>query len=253
MLERHYSNGPVAMAQAGKPTTEKRPAGNRLVAESADRLRDLILARPAGAQIGSLNDVATELGVGIVTVQQAARILEHEGLLEVKRGPGGGYYGARPDHAAIERAFATYMRVHDIGYREAFELTLLLDCDIICAAARHLDRAGATDLERLVAQLEDTRTPDDRIRFEVDFRETLFAAFQRPLLELLSRVAMQLYQAQSDPAQFAAVVPLKEWKLGRRRILDAILGKDEELANFEAHRFRRQVLAWTQAGDNVTA
>ncbi len=236
------------MAEAERPIPEKKSVGNRLVAESADRLRDLVLARPAGEQIGSLNDVASKLGVGIVTVQQAARILEHEGLLEVKRGPGGGYYGTRPDHAAIERAFATYMRVHDIGYREAFELTLLLDCDIICAAARHLDEAGATTLETLVEQLEGTRTPDDRIRFEVDFRETLFAAFQRPLLELLSRVAMQLYRSQADPAQFAAAVPLKEWKLGRRRILDAILKRDEELANFEAHRFRRQVLRWTEAG-----
>jgi DNA-binding IscR family transcriptional regulator len=39
-----------------------------------------------------------------VTVQQAARVLEHEGLLAVRRGPGGGYYGTRPDEAALPSA-----------------------------------------------------------------------------------------------------------------------------------------------------
>lgn len=227
---------------------EKKQHGNRLVADSADQLRELILARPPGEHIGSLNDVATQLGVGIVTVQQAARILEHEGLLAVKRGPGGGYYGARPDHAAVERAFATYMRVHDIGYREAFELILLLDCEIICAVAGNAGTDMLNGVRSLVEQLDRIDSPDERIQFEVDFRETLFTSFERPLLELLSHVAMQLYQAQADPAEFAAAVPLPEWQQGRWRILDAILKQDEELANFEAHRFRRQVLEWTRAG-----
>jgi len=224
---------------------DPKPLRNRLVAEIADRLRDRILARPSGEYLGSLSEVAEELGVGIVTVQQAARILEHEGLLCVRRGPGGGYYGARPDHAAIERAFATYLRVHDIGYREAFELTVLLDCDIIRAAATGLAQPQAQTITALAAQLERCATADERIQFEVDFRETLLGIVERPLLELLSRVAMQLYTAQSDPALFADAVALEEWRQGRRRILAAILQGDEELANFEAHRFRRMVMAWT--------
>lgn len=226
---------------------EKKSPGNRLVAESADRLRDLILDCPPGEHLGSLSEVAAELGVGIVTVQQAARILEHEGLLEVKRGPGGGYYGARPDHSAIERAFATYMRVHNIGYREAFELTVLLDCDIICAAACGLDDSQCEMIRRLIEQLDAIEAAEECIQFEIDFRETLFEFFDRPLLELLSHVAMQLYIAQSDPARFAEAVPLDDWKQGRRRILDTILLGDGELANFEAHRFRRMVLDWANA------
>ena len=39
------------------------------------------------------------LGVGVVTVQQVARILEHEGLLLARRGPGGGYRLARSSDA----------------------------------------------------------------------------------------------------------------------------------------------------------
>ncbi|MFT3931199.1 MAG: GntR family transcriptional regulator [Spongiibacteraceae bacterium] len=215
-----------------------------LVNEAADRLRDLILAKPAGEQIGSLNEVAAELGVGIVTVQQAARILEHEGLLTVKRGPGGGYYGARPDDAAIERAFGTYMRIHNIGYREAFELTVSLDCDIIYTAASHIKPKDTKHIYALIEQLDKCEQAADRIRFEIDFRETLFEIFERPLLELLARVAMQLYSAESDPALFGDVVALDEWRQGRRRILNAIIQRDAELAYFEAQRFRRMTMQW---------
>src|ERR1700689_783606 len=107
----------------------------QLVQAAAAKLRDVILAREPGAQIGSLNEVAELLGVGIVTVQQAARILEHEGLLAVRRGPGGGYYGTRPDEAALERSVVAYLRAHGSGYREAAEVMTLLRAELISAAA----------------------------------------------------------------------------------------------------------------------
>src|SRR5262249_22203781 len=83
----------------------------QLVQQTTARLRELIFAHDEHELIGSLPDLAKQMGVGIVTVQQAARILEHEGALEVRRGPGGGYYGRRPDAAALERSLAAYMRM----------------------------------------------------------------------------------------------------------------------------------------------
>jgi GntR family transcriptional regulator, transcriptional repressor for pyruvate dehydrogenase complex len=97
----------------------KRP----LVQQAAERLRDMVFAVPAGTRLGALPELARKLGVGIVTVQQAARVLEHEGLLEVRRGPGGGYYGQRPDDATLERAIAAYMRVHPTSFDEALDIT----------------------------------------------------------------------------------------------------------------------------------
>jgi DNA-binding transcriptional regulator YhcF (GntR family) len=59
------------------------------------------VTREPGTHIRSLRDLAKALGVGIVTVQQVAQVLEHEGFLVVRRGHDGGYYGARPDEAAL--------------------------------------------------------------------------------------------------------------------------------------------------------
>jgi DNA-binding FadR family transcriptional regulator len=227
--------------KAEKPKTNAKLHKPHLVQETAEKLREVILEREPGAQIGSLNTVAQLLGVGIVTVQQVARILEHEGLLEVRRGPGGGYYGTRPDEAALERSVAAYMRVHGFGYREALEMTTLLDCDIIPAAALCQDETVRADLRALLASIDTCTTRDTRAAFELELRDALFKVVARPLMELLLRVTTTFYEVKSHPPLFSGEAGVLAWMTGRRRILQAILSEDEELARFEAERFRQLV------------
>lgn len=224
------------------PDVAKTPR-RQLVQAAAAKLRDVILTREPGAQIGSLNEVAELLGVGIVTVQQAARILEHEGLLAVRRGPGGGYYGTRPDEAALERAFAAYLRVHGFGHRESQQMLALLDCEIAPAAAACQDETLREVARSLLERVDGCESAEQRIGFETQLRELLLKMVARPLIELVCRVTQGLYVQSSAPPLFPGKAGFDAWRSGRRRILEAILARDEELAQFEAERYRRFVLA----------
>lgn len=221
--------------------TEK-PPHQPLVQATADRLRKMVLAVPAGTQIGALRELAAELGVGVVTVQQVARILEHEGLLVARRGPGGGYYGARPDDAALERAFAAWLTVHGAGNHEILEMRTLLETELIVAAAGCKDAALHEEMRGLAAEIEFSDTPEQRIDFEGRLNNLLFRMTKQPLMELLSRVTLRHYSAQAIPALFPGEDGLRVWKEGRRRILDAIAQGDAELARFEAERRRTDTL-----------
>jgi GntR family transcriptional regulator, transcriptional repressor for pyruvate dehydrogenase complex len=214
----------------------------QLVLSAAAQLRDVILAREPGAQIGSLNEVAQMLGVGIVSVQQAARILEHEGLLAVRRGPGGGYYGTRPDEAALERAFAAYLRVHGYGHRESQRMMSLLDLEIVPAAARCADDSLRQAIRGLLERVDSCDTIELRIAFEIELRDVLLRMVAAPLIELLCRVTSRLYAKLRTAVVFTGKDAVVDWKTGRRRILEAILEQDPELAHFEAERYRRVVL-----------
>lgn len=232
-----------------RKTVNKQEARKKpLVQEAANRLRELSLGSEPGTRLGSLAEIAEQLAVGIVTVQQAARILEHEGLLSVKRGPGGGYSSARPDDAALERAFATYMRVHDIDHREAFELAVMLDCEIIQTAARHIEEPALELIHQLLDLLASSQSIQDCVEFEIRFRETLLGLFEQPLLELLAKVAMQMYQEEDNALLFEGAFELEDWRSGRTRILGAILHRDEELAVFEARRYRKMARGWLRIG-----
>jgi GntR family transcriptional repressor for pyruvate dehydrogenase complex len=222
----------------------------QLMQATAAKLRELILSREPGAQIGSLNEVAQLLDVGIVTVQQAARILEHEGLLAVRRGPGGGYYGTRPDEAALERSIAAYLRVHGFGHRESQQMLSLLDCEIVPAAARCTDSALRHEVRELLERVDQCDSSEARIAFEKELRDLLLKMVAKPLIELLCRVTHRLYVHSGAPLVFTDQEGVEAWKAGRRRILAAILEQDEELAQFEAERYRRLVLSRLRKSGN---
>lgn len=214
-----------------------------LVPATAARLREMILEREPDALLGSLTEIAQQLGVGIVTVQQAARILEHEGLLEVRRGPGGGYYGKRPDEAALERSVAAYIQVHPSAAQEVSEIVSLLLCELIPAAARCKDEPLREALRQLLARIDGADTPQARVAIEQELHNLLYKMVNRPLIELLTRVTTQLQLSQPLPMLFRGEEGIAAWKAGRRRVLQAVLDQDEELARFEAVRYRTGMMA----------
>jgi GntR family transcriptional regulator, transcriptional repressor for pyruvate dehydrogenase complex len=216
-----------------------------VVHSAVEALRERIFAEPDGVLIGSLPDLAKALGVGIVTIQQAARILEHEGLLEVRRGPGGGYYGRRPDAGVLERSLAAYMRTQPASWDEALDMTSLLFNELASAAASCHEPALLEELRafaRKVGALDDAAAVQ---QLETEFQDLLFRMVDRPLFELLTRVTLRFASGLPRNSAFEGAIDPEHWKDGRRRIIDAILRHDADLARFEANRNNRQyILDW---------
>lgn len=213
-----------------------------LAAKATEQLHEIILSQPADTQIGALPDIARLLGVGIATVQQVARVLEHEGLLEVRRGPGGGYFGTRPDAAALERSVAAYLRVRGSDAYEALEMMTLLDCELMPAAAQCEDPALHRTLARLLDRIDTCYDGAVRLGFEDSLHDVLFAMVDKPLIELLARVSMRYYRNAPIPPIFEGEAGFAAWRDWRGKIIAAILARDPALARFEAERHRRDLL-----------
>jgi GntR family transcriptional repressor for pyruvate dehydrogenase complex len=226
----------------------KAPRRKPLVAASADRLRDMIFGVEPGTRIGALPTLAAQLGVGIVTVQQAARVLEHEGLLEVRRGPGGGYYGTRPAAPSLARTITAYIRTHPQGYAEALDILTLLFCELAAAAAASPPQQHHhAHLRALADRIDMCREGPETGAFEAEFQDLLFAMVDRPVFELLTHVALQLY-ADAGRQPFFGTSGIELWKLGRHRVIAAILARDPALARFEAERNRQVLMARLEQG-----
>lgn len=223
------------MADVTPPSGRRRP-----VHDAAEALRERVFATEPDARIGSLPDLARLLGVGITTVQQAARVLEHEGLLEVRRGPGGGYYGRRPDAAALERGLAAWMRMHPTSWGEALDITSLLFNELATAAAACTDEDLRGELRVLAARIVPNAGPGERLAFEAEFENLLFRMVNRPLFELLTKVTLALGETLGAAPRIEGGPQVEQWWLGRGRIIAAILDGDRELARFEADRWNRR-------------
>lgn len=215
----------------------------KLVQVMADRLRERIFAQEPGESLGSLSDLARDMGVGIVTVQQVARVLEHEGLLDVRRGPGGGYFGRRPDITSLERSFGAYLRSVPSSWEEALDITSLLFNELCAAAARCRDEAQFPLLEAIGAEIAASDSESQIGSLEGRLQEHLFRMVRRPLFEMLTRVAMGVSEARQADTAFRWGFGLDHWRASRTAIIRAILARDADLAHFEANRTnRREVL-----------
>jgi DNA-binding FadR family transcriptional regulator len=80
------------------------------VAAAANVLREEILTRPDGARLGSEDDLLAQLDVSRPTLRQAARLLEAEELLVVRRGLNGGLFARRPTSDVVARMASVYLR-----------------------------------------------------------------------------------------------------------------------------------------------
>ncbi len=121
---------------------------------AAATLRKMALALEEGVFLGSEDDLVRQLGVARVTVRQAARLLEREGVLRVRRGIKGGYFAARPSVEMVESVFCSYLETLGLGTQHTGNVTTALWTEVLREAAG-ADRAATKALvEQLLPQVE---------------------------------------------------------------------------------------------------
>jgi len=129
-----------------EPATEK---ADRI----ADRLRDRILTEKLaeGASLGRVADLAREYGVSMSSLREALRMLEAEGLVSMRRGPGGGVQVHPPTEQGAARNMALLLQFRDVTLGDVQEARILFEP----LAARMLAegrsrRTAAAELRRLI-------------------------------------------------------------------------------------------------------
>ena len=95
-------------------------------AVSAVEMHLLQMGWPVGEALGGLRDVQKELGLGRPSFREAVIILEARGLLDVRRGPGGGLFVAAPTAEDVVGAMLMYLTLSGAGVKCIQEFRLLV-------------------------------------------------------------------------------------------------------------------------------
>jgi len=209
----------------------------KLASRTADRILADVVASgwPVGEVVGSEAALRERYGVSRAVFREAVRIVEHQGVARMRRGPGGGLVVDSPDPSAVIEAVVVYLFFVDARLDEVFEARTVLEEAATELATTRLDDEALATLRGL-AEEERTPTMDDPRHLH-----TLLASLSRsPVLELfveiLNRV-MVLYL--SDPTVITAPVRGASSN-AHLKILDAVLAGDAGLAR---HRMRRHLEA----------
>src|SRR3954463_16655061 len=101
----------------------------RVSAEIAERIKAAIRdGRLApGDQLPPERDLTRQLGVSRVSVRDALRMLEANGLIEVRVGARGGAFVTAPAPSLVSEGFADMLRMADVSAADVTELRLVFE------------------------------------------------------------------------------------------------------------------------------
>ena len=216
----------------------------------AARLRAIVMATPEGALLGAEDQLLAQLEVARATLRQAARLLEREGLLSVRRGPSGGYYAARPGLATIEAAVSAYLETLDMDAQDVTVIASVLWVEVLRRAAS-LGTSEAREMaERFIARVKglgSAPTYSQILVLEQESRVAIFDLTRTRYIELIFQInaAFATRRFPEDRKQDGAAPPelARAWRDAKVMELTAIASADPELGMMAARHIRR---VWQQ-------
>lgn len=220
----------------GWPPMPERNTSHRVKASMliADELRSRIARgdfKPGDA-LPSENDLTADLGYSKPTVREALRILENEGLIEVKRGLRGGPQVRRLSIAEVAKPMGTYLQIEDVSVE-----------DVVTSR----DRIVGGAIERLATTSEVDLAPLDR---QVALLESHLGDLQSFYLDLIAtaEVAVQTSGSATDHVMVVALRHVIEVELAA-----ATEAVDEARMDVAVEAEREVLAAWRKVLRNIRA
>ena len=216
-----------------KPAGES--GGNRRLAEKvAERIEKDIIESGwhVGSVLGSEAELIERYGVSRAVFREAVRLVEHQQMASMRRGPGGGLVVTEPDPGVVRNAARVYLRHAAVSRQQLMQARTALEVTGIALAAENLTESGITRLkEALEAE-----------------RELIDKGFTRGHARNLHRVIAEL---AGNPAitLFVEVLAQLDQDIVQREWDTADEGGEHRDAALESHEAHEAIVAALVAGD----
>lgn len=122
----------------------------------ARQIKDWIVEQrlQPGDRLPGEPEMIERLGHAKGTIREALRILETEGLIKTRTGPGGGVFVHAVSDARAQALLANYFYFKDLGIRDIYQLRRLLEPELVAELAGKLDEAALQRLEAVMSATE---------------------------------------------------------------------------------------------------
>ena len=119
----------------------------------ADAIKDWVVERgmAAGDRLPSESEMIEIFGMAKGTIREAMRILEAQGLVETKTGPGGGSFVRQVSNERARSLLGNYFYFKNLKIGDIYQLRVLLEPELAASLAGKLPESVLQDLERDIA------------------------------------------------------------------------------------------------------
>jgi DNA-binding FadR family transcriptional regulator len=196
----------------------------------ADRLEKQIISEglPPGSLLGSEMELIAGLGCSRAVFREAVRLLERHGIVEMRRGVGGGLYVRRPDASSVSQAMSVFLDYNGVRTEQLEEARRAIETTGVESLARSIDDEGIARLREYL-DVEATYVAEgvsDRLH---EFHILIASLTGNPALELFTDSLTQLTRRKRT-VENDAPTDLQRVHIIHLRIAEAIIGRDPALA-----------------------
>jgi GntR family transcriptional regulator, transcriptional repressor for pyruvate dehydrogenase complex len=159
----------------------------------ADQIRQQIVegVLVEGQRLPPEDDLTVQFGVARTTMREALRVLESQGLLEIRRGRGGGPVVTHPDLDPISRALAVALQLQGTTVADLDAARQMIEPEIAGQLARMHDAIDLSALGAAVDGAAKAADDTDRLAFAlaaVEVHEVLVESAGNTTLATLTRL-----------------------------------------------------------------
>jgi DNA-binding FadR family transcriptional regulator len=211
---------------------------------------------PSGTSLPTEVEMAQLYGVGRSSIREALRVLEVLGLVEIRRGLGGGPFIRAPSSADFAETMTMYLQASRIEMRKLYEAHVVFEGEAAFSAAERV-KAGRVKTRELARMAKLARQSPEPVSGEVtlragnDFHAFLHALSNNPVVELVASACASLIlsrsrRPQSGPAERRRRIEVVQY---HEKIAAAVQAGDpsESRALMQDHMTRQ--MAYVEAHD----
>jgi len=188
---------------------------------------------PLGGRIGTKEELRQRFGVSLATLSQALRVLEGQGLVELRTGPGGGVFASRPTERLLVSNIAASFRHGTPTAEETMAVREVLEPLVASLAARNREPFDLSALQELLVRMEASLAdPAEYLRANWQLHKRICEATANRALVVVYGALVNFLEAELEGAR-----PAKTFLAQRRenlelhsRLVEAIAAGDVELA-----------------------
>ncbi|SFF24693.1 FadR/GntR family transcriptional regulator [Blastococcus tunisiensis] len=204
-------------------------AVGRISQAIVDQVRALIRTGELaiGARLPSERELCERFGVSRVTVREALRVLEANGLIEIRVGSRGGAFVTAPTTGRIGEGITDLLSMSALSAAEVTEARVVFELGVVPLVC---ERATDEELDELMALCDEAARAREggtyTVTMSFDFHLRVAAAAHNPALVMLMRslrepVLMSLREAQHEGRQGVAE---------HRTFVEAVRARDADRA-----------------------
>ncbi|MEZ5709238.1 MAG: FCD domain-containing protein [Blastomonas sp.] len=220
------------------------PNTESLVNRTVRELSDLSLASRPGDHLGAEDALLERLGISRPTLRQAAKIVESQRLIEVRRGIGGGYIASRPDAQDAIRSLARYLRMSGATLENVLEVSGPINDLAAGSAAACKDVQLRGRLEKFRDSIDENDSVSALIRAETELARLIAQMTGNHLIELVMEISYVFGLGERDTGIYSGADSRTQARELQRALCDALLAGDAEIARVIMRRRSAYIHRW---------